>query len=151
MIHCLESRRGTPALVIDHDAFGLVRASGCDVDGSWLWESLDLLDTYRGRADLTYSAGPDGPGPAHRAQLDVLLHGLDALTEAAAPLVLRELAGLGCQFRADSPRMELEWCGAHLTNRAGEFCLDYSARNWPHSLITVEFEQARPTCVRIHH
>lgn len=147
----LEPQRRTTAFVIDDAVFGPLRTWGPDGKGPWLWESLELLDTIQGRADLTYSAGPDGPGVAHRAQLNAVLLCLDALTEAAMPLIAEELARYAGDFRIDHRWTDLEWRGGHLTGREGEFRLDYSVRIWPDWLIMVEFEQSRPASARIEH
>ena len=140
----LGALRSAAAPVIDHRFFGPVRASGYDRDG-WLWESLELLDTPRGRVDLSFTAGLSGPGPEHRSQLDTIISRIGPLTRASASMVLTELARhLGCP-----PDDRLEWRGAHLTDREGEFGLEYSCGSWPASMIVVWFEQSRPVSVRL--
>src|SRR5690349_16533953 len=101
MVDGLEWLRSSAAPVIEDRVFGNVRASGCDRNG-WVWESLELFDTPRGMIDLCFIAGLNGPGPAHHQQLNAVLRALDALTLAAAPMILAKLAGLtGVRYSAD--------------------------------------------------
>lgn len=139
----IESLRRTVAPMIDHQAFGPMRASPCE-RGQWVWESLELLDTDRGKIDLAFEAGPEGPGVRHRAQLSAILALVDSLTRAAAPLIFAELAEA-----ADNRWTELVWRGAYVTGREGEFRLEYSCRNWPDSMITAHFEGSTPAQVDV--
>ena len=136
------------ASVFDHLTFGPLRAPSCPADGIWRWEALELLSTARGRADLSFDAGPGGPGDAHEAQLATLIAQLDRLTAAAAPAIrsaLPECVGLSL---AD-PWAQLEWQGAHLTGEEGAFNLHYACKSWPEALIIVRFERSVPVLVQI--
>lgn len=138
----------TAASVIDHPAFGSLRAASCTVAGVSRWEALELLATTRGYADFSFDAGRDGPGAAHEAQFAIVLADLDRLTMAAAPAIrssLPECVGLS---PAD-PWAQLEWQGAHLTGEEGTFNLHYACRSWPEALIIVGFEQSAPALVQI--
>jgi hypothetical protein len=135
--------------VIDHPYFGPVRASLRTSGGESLWEALDLLNTPRGRIDLAFEAGPEGPGWAHEAQLRAVVAEIDTLTRAAAPMVFERLAAWLERPPADNLSADLEWQGACLTGRPGEFHLHYSCPSWPDSMITVRFDQSRPTGVEI--
>src|SRR5690349_9099778 len=112
MVSGLESLRRAAAPMVDHPLFGLVRATPCPAGGPWLWESLELFETRRGSVDLGFEAGSEGPGDAHRAQLEAILAQLDALTTAAAPMIVDQLGGSGPPIQ---PWAELEWRGACLT------------------------------------
>jgi hypothetical protein len=144
-----ESLRHAAAPVIDHSAFGPLRASVCEGDDRWLWEALDLLPTERGRVDLAFEAGPDGPGAAQQAQLEAIVANLDVLTRAAAPKIFARLAGSLDRPVAGDPWAELEWQGAQLTDRDGDFRLHYSCKSWPDAMISVHFERVKPTLVQI--
>ena len=58
------SLRDAPAPVLDLRRFGPIRASFCRDSVGFLWESLDLVHTQRGLADLAFEAGLLG-GPAY--------------------------------------------------------------------------------------
>lgn len=131
--------------MIDHPTFGPVRATPRRAGRPWLWQALDLVETPRGRADIAFEAGAEGPGEAHRAQLHEIVHRLDALTEAAGPLILDRLSRQGA---AVEPWAELEWRGACLTGKQGEFELEYSCRSRPES-IAVRFERSQPVAVQL--
>lgn len=145
MVSGLESLRRAAAPMVDHPAFGLVRATPCPAGGPWLWESLELFETRRGSVDLGFEAGPEGPGDAHRVQLEAIVAQLDALTAAAAPMIFDHLDGLEASAL---PWAELEWRGACLTGRRGEFRLEYSCRSRPDS-VAVRFERSQPVAVEI--
>jgi hypothetical protein len=131
--------------MIDDPIFGLLRATPGDAGRTWLWQPLDLVETRRGMADIGFEAGPDGPGKAHRAQLNDILAQLEALANLAAPLITARL--FGPAELADG-YAELEWRGACLTGREGEFELDFSCRNRPEA-IAVRFQGSRPVAVEI--
>jgi hypothetical protein len=138
-MHSFAPPRTTAAPVIDHPYFGPLRASGESSPG-WLWESLDLVRTARGWADLSFVAGRDGPNDAHRRQLNAVLAQLDSLTFAAAGMISEQLHARAA---------ELEWQGARLPGSEGAFSLYFACRNWPESLITVHFQRWKPTAVEI--
>lgn len=135
--------------MIDHPAFGPLRASACSHGGPWLWEALDLLNTSRGDADLGFEAGASGPGPAHETQLEEIVDELERLTAAAAPLVGRNIVGRIGGMLSNEPWAQLEWQGARLTGRSGEFHLHYWCKSWPDAMVTVAFEGGRPVGVSI--
>ena len=135
----------TAAPMIDDPMFGLLRATPSDTGQTWLWQPLDLVETPRGMADIAFEAGADGPRDAHRAQLHEILARLDALTDLAAPLVAARLFGLPALAVG---YVELEWRGACLTGRQGEFELDFSCRNRPEA-IAVRFQGSQPVAVDI--
>ena len=141
------ARRSVP--MVEHPSFGPLRASVRGDGGPWLWEALDLRDTPRGEADLGFEAGSSGPGPAHVAQLDEIVADLDQLTAAAAPIIDLKLGGWLERSLGDDPWSELEWQGARVTGRPGEFKLHYSCRSWSDALITVTFEDGKPIGVQI--
>jgi hypothetical protein len=137
------------ASVIDHPLFGPLRATPRTGGGDALWEALELLKTPRGPVDLSFAAGPDGPGVAHEGQLKEVLAQSDSLTRAAAPMVFARLSAWLESPPADNLWADLDWQGACLTGRPGEFHLHYSCRSWPDSMITVRFEGSCPTAVEI--
>jgi hypothetical protein len=131
--------------MIDHPIFGPVRAAPRRPGRPWLWQSLDLVETPLGRADIAFEASAEGPGEAHRVQLREIVSRLDALTEAAGPLIFDRLSRQGAAVELWA---ELEWRGACLTGRQGEFQLEYSCRSRPES-IAVRFEQSQPVAVEL--
>jgi hypothetical protein len=135
--------------MMEHPSFGALRASVRRDRGRWLWEALDLVQTRRGDADLGFEAGASGPGPSHQAQLEEVIADLGPLTAAAAPMIDVKLGGWLDRSLGDDPWSELEWRGARLTGRAGDFQLHYSCRSWPDALVTVTFERRRPVRVQI--
>jgi hypothetical protein len=135
--------------MMEHPSFGTLRASVRGNGGPWLWEALDLHHTPRGESDLGFEAGASGPGSSHAAQLDEIVADLDGLTAAAAPMIDVKLGGCLDRSLGDDPWSELEWHGARLTGRAGDFQLHYSCRSWPDALVTVTFEGRRPVRVQI--
>jgi hypothetical protein len=135
--------------VIDHPLFGPLRASPRTGNGQPLWEALELLNTPQGQVDLSFAAGPEGPDTTHEAQLKEVLTQSDSLTRAAAPLVFARLSAWLESAPADNLWADLDWQGACLTGRPGEFHLHYSCRSWPDSMVTVRFEGSRPTAVEI--
>lgn len=139
---------GASAPVIDHPSFGPVRASGRVGKGRWNWDALELIETRHGHADLSFEAGPDGPGSAHEVQLAALSDRLDLLTVAATPEIKSALANV-LELSPDSPCTELEWEGAHLTGEEGTFRLNYACERWPDAMITVRFERWKPGLVQI--
>jgi len=141
------ARRSVPML--EHPNYGPLRASERSDGGPWLWETLDLLHTSRGDADLGFEAGASGPGPSHEAQLEEIVADLDPLTHAAAPLIDLKLGGRFERRLADDPWDALEWQGALLTGSPGVFRLHYSCRSCPDAMITVLFEESRPFDVQI--
>ena len=141
------ARRSVP--MMEHPNFGPLRASVRGDGGPWLWETLQLLDTPRGEADLGFEAGSSGPGASHEAQLDEIVSNLDRLTAAAAPMIDVKLGGCLEHSIGDDPWSELEWQGARLTGRNGDFQLHYSCRSWPDAMVTVSFEGRRPVSVQI--
>lgn len=144
--------RKQPAPVIDHSRFGRVRASHRPSSGTWLWETLDMVDTPRGEVSLTFDADESGPTAAHERQFDHMLDNLDWLTETAVPMLASELKDFldfgGLKFPAD-PWAELEWIGGHLTGVGSELEVQYGYRSWPDAMITVYFENDRPTTIQI--
>ncbi len=146
----LETLRQAAAPVMDHLRFGPLRASGRFDNGRWHWEALELIETRRGHADLSFDAGPDGPGSAHEAQLAALVAQLDPLTGAAAPEIRSALADV-LELSLESPWTELEWAGAHLTGEEGTFRLHYACKRWHDAMITVGFEQSELRRVQIEH
>ena len=138
-----------PVPMIEHPVFGRLRASVRGDGGRWLWESLDLLPTSRGEADLSFQAGPSGPDPSHEVQLHEIVAALDPLTAAAAPMIDVNLGGWLERSIGDDPWTELEWRGACLTGSPDVFDLHYSSRSGPEALIMVRFEAAEPVAVRI--
>jgi hypothetical protein len=137
--------QGAAAPMIDHPAFGLLRATPSRVGQPWLWQSLDLIETTRGEADVAFEAGAEGPGEAHRAQLREIVSSLDALTQAAAPLIYDRLFGRAATRDASA---ELEWCGVCLTGRPGEFQLEFSCSSRTEA-IAVRFERSLPVGAQI--
>ena len=137
------------ASVIDHPYFGPVRATPRNGGGQSLWEALELLKTPRGRIDLAFAAGPEGPGQSHEDQLKLVVAQLDSLTRAAAPIVFERLSAWLDAPPPDSLWADLDWQGACLTGRPGEFQLHFSCRSCPESMITVRFERSRPTAVEV--
>jgi len=135
--------------MMEHPSFGPLRASERGDGGPCLWEALDLHDTPRGEVDLGFEAGSSGPGPSHAAQLDEIVADLDRLTAAAAPMIDVKLGGWLERSLGNDPWSELEWQGARVTGRTGEFQLHYSCRSWPDALVTVAFEDCRPVGVQI--
>jgi hypothetical protein len=133
------------APMIDDPVFGLLRATPSHFGRTWLWQPLDLVDTQCGVADLAFEAGPEGPGDAHRGQLPEILAQLDMLTDLAAPLVAARLFGAPAVTEA---YIKLEWCGACLTGKQGEFQLEFSCFDRPES-IAVRFQHSRPIAVDI--
>lgn len=144
--------RKMPSPVIMHPRFGRVRASHRPSSGLWLWETLDAVDTSRGDVTLTFDADQAGPDVAHERQFGHMLANLDRLTEAAVPMLARELKDFldpgGLKFPAD-PWAELEWMGGHLTGVGSELEVQYAYRSWPDAMITVYFENDRPTSIQI--
>ena len=138
----LVSLSPTAMLVMDDPDFGPLRASPARCDATWLWESLELVETPRGRVDLAFAAGPKGPSDAHRRQLKWVTARLDSLKHAAAPMIV---AKLGCA----NPVAEIEWEGAHLTGRDGEFSLYFSCANRPETLFVVHFRGATPIAAEV--
>lgn len=135
--------------MMEHPDFGPLRASERGDGAPWLWEALDLHDTPRGQADLGFEAGASGPGSSHVAQLDQILAELDPLTAAAAPMIDVKLGGCLERSLGDDPWTELEWHGARLTGRDGDFQLHYACRSWPDALVTVTYEDRKPIAVQI--
>lgn len=141
------ARRSVP--MMEHPSFGPLRASVHGDGGPWLWESLNLLDTSRGEADLGFEAGSSGPGASHEAQLDEIVADLDVLTASAAQMIDLKLSGCLERSLGDNPWSELEWQGARLTGRSGDFQLHYSCRSWPEALVAVMFQDRQPVGIRI--
>ena len=139
----LVSLSPTAMLVMDDPDFGPLRASPARCDATWLWESLELVDTPRGRVDLAFAAGPQGPSDAHRRQLKWVTARLDSLRHAAAPMVFAKFA------QCLQGPAELEWQGAYLTGRLGEFSLYLFCRNRPEALIVVHFHGSAPFAAEI--
>jgi hypothetical protein len=138
MVSEFEWLSGAASPVVDHPAFGLLRGTPSR-NGAWLWQSLDLVDTPRGNADIAFEAGADGPTYDHSEQLDHIMDNLDALTAAAAPMISdRPFGGVET----------LTWCGARLTGRSGDFQLEYSSRSRP-DLIIVRFEHSQPVAIEV--
>jgi hypothetical protein len=131
--------------MVDDPMFGLLRATPSHIARKWLWQPLDLVETPCGLADIAFEAGAEGPGDAHRAQLQEILARLEALTDLAAPLITARL--LGPPGLTES-HAELEWCGACLTGRQGEFQLEFSCPNRPEA-IAVRFRRSQPVAVGI--
>ena len=98
---------------------------------------------------MGFEAGASGPGPSHEAQFDEIIDELDSLTAAAAPLIDVRLGGWIERRLADDPWSELEWQGARLTGRPGEFQLHYSCRSWPDAMVIVNFDGSQPAGVQI--
>lgn len=144
--------RKSPTPVIEHPAFGRVRAAHRPESGNWLWETLEFVETPRGPADVGFEAPETGPTPEQERHFDWIVANLDALTVAAAPLVAGELTEwLERPFPAN-PWDELGWEGVHLTSDAspdGRWDLSYSSNSWPDAMITVYFERGKPTLVQL--
>jgi hypothetical protein len=135
-----DSRRcESPAPVILHSRFGVVRGSFRRECSGLIWECLDLVPTQRGPADLEFDADAWGPTSAHDRQLDAIVAKLDPLTKAASQTVAAEFGWGG-----------LEWQGARLTGRDGIFQLHYWCTSGPELLITVLFEQSRPVSAQLN-
>ena len=143
------SLRDAPAPVLDLRRFGPIRASFCRDSDGFLWESLDLVHTQRGLADLAFEAGAWGPTAAHEQQLDTITANLDVLTESAAQAIAGALGGAFEHCLRD-PWRGLEWQGARLTGRDGTFQLHYWWTSGTESLVTVSFEQSRPTSAHLN-
>lgn len=135
--------------MMEHPFFGPLRASIRGEGGTWVWEALELHSTRRGDADLGFEAGTSGPGTSHETQLDEIVCDLDRLTAAAAPIIDVKLGGWLERSLADDPWAELEWQGARLTGRTGDFQLHYSCRSWPDAMVNVIFEAGRPARLEI--
>ena len=135
--------------MMDDPDFGPLRASQEGRGATWNWESLDLLNTPRGWADLAFLAGPEGPGDAHRRQLHSVLAQLDSLTRAAAPMIFGQLSQCIEGPPSDNLSADLDWQGAQLTGRPGEFSLHFACRNWPEALVVVRFRGWKPVAVEI--
>jgi len=133
------------APMIDDAVFGLLRATPSDTGRTWLWQPLDLVPTPCGMADIAFEAGLDGPSQAHRAQLQEILARLEALSDLAAPLITARLFGPPALTEGHA---ELEWRGACLTGREGDFELDFACRNRPEA-IAVRFQGSQPVAVDI--
>jgi hypothetical protein len=139
----------SPAPVIEHPRLGPLQAAHRPSSGPWLWETLDFVETRRGRADLTFDAGKAGPTKAQEQAWESIIDQIDSLTLAAAALVGPELREwLERPFPVD-PWDELQWQGAHISQRLGQFEISYGCRSWPDAMITVHFEQRKPTMVQI--
>ena len=134
--------------VMDHPSFGPLRASGSADGHSWRWEALELIETQCGQADLSFAAGPDGPGRDHEHQFTALVDELDQLTAAAVPGI-SSVVGECLELSRHDPWATLEWEGAHLTGKDGAFELHYACKTWPDAMITVRFEQSRPVVVEL--
>ena len=144
-------RKG-PAPVLDHPIFGKVRAAHRPASGPWLWETLDFVQTPRGRADVGFDAGEGGPGPEHERQWQHIVDQLDQFTRQAAPMIGPELTAFLEKPFPDDPWEELEWEGVHLAGEQGpgaRFEISYASKSWPDAMITVCFEDEQPTLVRI--
>jgi hypothetical protein len=139
-----------PAPVVDHPRFGAIRASLRRDSETFVWECLDLVRTDRGLADLEFEAGAFGPTSAHESQLAELIGSLDALTRAAVRAVARELSDCVEIPLPTDPWRNLEWQGARLSGRVGTFQLHYWCSPAGDALITVRFEQSKPSGVRFH-
>ena len=144
--------RKAPGPVMEHPAFGRLRAFNRPASGAWLWETVDPVATTRGAIFVWLQADERAPGAHQRALLDRIIDRIDALTLAAAPVIGQRLAGwLERPFDPD-PWKELDWEGAQLgANGAGpeEFVLFYSCESWPDAQIAVTFEGERPIHVQI--
>ena len=144
--------RKVPAPVIDHPRFGRVRAAYRPASGPWLWETLDLVPTARGEADVGFDAPETGPTSDQERQFDWILANLDPLTMAAAPMIAAELKNWPVIFSPDDPWAELEWHGAHLTDNSspeGDWQIAYGCKSWPDAMITIYFEAGRPSSSRL--
>jgi hypothetical protein len=137
------------ALVLDHPAFGQVRASMRSEEGQWLWECLDLVETARGAVDLCFDAGPDGPGLAHWVQLATLAAQLDSLTRVAVPMIGAYFTRRLTASIPDDGPAELDWHGARLTGCEGCFEMHYGSKTWPYAMLVVRFERSTPVDVRV--
>lgn len=134
-------RRESPCASVDHRRFGPMRATlrhGCEMP---VWECLDLVPTPRGPADLEFEAGAWGPTVDHERQLDDIVAELDRLSRSAGRVISAETGSL---------QPVLEWQGATLTGRTGEFCLHFWCTSDEDLLITVSFGQLQPASVRLH-
>lgn len=144
--------RKVPAPVIDHSVFGRVRAARRPATGDWLWETLDFVETPRGPADVGFDAPEAGPTPEQERHFNWIVANLDPLTDEAAPLIAAELKDwLERPFPAN-PWDELGWEGAHLTTNAspeGNWEVSYSSKSWPDAMITVHFEDGKPTFAQL--
>jgi hypothetical protein len=141
--------RESPAPVIDHWRFGVVRASVRRECQEFVWECLDLVATQRGPADLEFEASAWGPTADHERQLDEIVRNLDALTKAAARAIAAHFKE-SFDHRPNGPWTGLEWQGARLCGRMGTFQLHYWCKAGPELLIAVSFEGSQPVGVHIH-
>ena len=136
--------RGEVLAVIHDPRFGALRSSVDQHGNVSLWEVIDRVDTPRGRADLSFEAGADGPGKAHRRQFDDVIERLDGLIVAAAPLIDAKVGEASACLSSSDPREGLEWQGARLTGRDGVFWLHFTCAYYPETMVAVEFEDSQP-------
>ena len=144
--------RKAPAPVIDHPVFGRLRAAHRPNHGPWSWETLGLVETPHGRVSINFDARENGPAGAHEAQWRRILERLDEMTRAAVPLIATELEHWPVRFDPANPWDELMWEGADLSGdcRPGDSCaLAYGCKSWPDAMITIFFENGRPTGSRL--